>query len=493
MTGSFGTPSVAVSATAVCVPSGSHTLYVRGQDALGNWGAFAARVVNGADISGPTNSALALTPNPSNGTAAVVLSATASDVASGGSNIASAQYTIDGGASVAMTVATAAPVSGVTATIPAATVNALSEGTHVVSVTSTDAAANPGAAATINLIVDKTGPATSGVNATPNPNNGTLAVNQGTPAVRVTAAVADTASNVAAAEGFIDTIGANGSGFPMLPTDGQFNALTENAFADIPLPTIAGLANGNHTIYVHGRDAAGNWGVPSTVVLVIDKAAPTISAATLTPSTIAFGTASAALNVTADGTGTAIAGGQYWIDGSATPPASPSSFSGTSATINTSALTGGTHTVYFRVQDAATNWSAVQSVTVTVVQAVADAKLFAATGVNGIQTQSYNTNGSSLRVNDFPTTGTTALVSAPIRTGGGGTVLPFLTCTSGTGGIVVGGSTICTNGRFTVNLPDPGGNNAAQIAGRRGTYTFTYTITSGAVTSPPVTVTITVN
>ena len=77
-----------------------------------------------------------------------------------------------------------APVASLTATIDATT---LSAGTHTVSVQSTDALGNVGAPATISLIVDKTGPATSGVAAAPNPNNGTLGVNSSTPAVRVTA------------------------------------------------------------------------------------------------------------------------------------------------------------------------------------------------------------------------------------------------------------------------------------------------------------------
>jgi hypothetical protein len=71
-----------------------------------------------------------------------------------------------------------------------------------------------------------------------------------------------------------------------------------------------------------------------------------------------------------------------------------------------------------------------------------------------------------------------------------------LSCPAGGGNVAapaVGGSAICTNGRFNVNLSDPGGNNAAQIAGRRGTFTFTYTITSGGATSAPATVTVTVN
>lgn len=501
MTGTFGGVTANVTAT-VTIPAGAHTLYVRGQDSAGNWGAFATLAVNGGDNAGPSNSALTLTPSQTNGSVSVALSATASDVASGGSTIASAQYSIDGTTAVAMNVATPASVSSVTATIPAAAVLALSEGSHSVAVTSTDSAGNTGPAATISLVVDKTGPATSAVSATPNPNNGTLAVNQSTPAVRVTASAVDTASNVAAAEGFFCiaadpcAAGAPGTGFPLLPSDGVFNSFSENLYADIPLTTIAGLANGNHTIHVRGKDAAGNWGPTSSTILVIDKAAPTISSGTLSPNTIAFGTASVALNIVgSDGTGTGITGGQYWIDGSATPPASTSTFNGTSATINTSALPGGAHTVYFRLRDALPNWSAVQSVSLSVVQAVADAKAFNANGTDGTQVQSYNSNATSLRANDFPTSGTTALATAPVRIGGSGTVVPTLSCPAGGGNVAaapVGGSTICTNGRFNVNLPDPGGNNAAQSAGRRGTYTFSYTITSGTVTSTAL-VTITVN
>ncbi|HMN60857.1 MAG TPA: hypothetical protein PJ988_10860, partial [Anaerolinea sp.] len=79
---------------AVAVPAGAHTLYVRGQDAAGNWGAFGAVLVNGGDASGPTTSGLSLSPTPTNGSANAALHATANDSASGGSNIAAAEYSI---------------------------------------------------------------------------------------------------------------------------------------------------------------------------------------------------------------------------------------------------------------------------------------------------------------------------------------------------------------------------------------------------------------
>ncbi|MGC9061032.1 MAG: hypothetical protein ACP5JR_07385, partial [Thermoplasmata archaeon] len=64
-------------------------------------------------------------------------------------------------------------------------------------------------------------------------------------------------SNIAGAEYFIDSIGADGSGTSMNANDGLFASPIEGVFA-----TINGnlLTAGLHRIYVHGRDAAGNWG-----------------------------------------------------------------------------------------------------------------------------------------------------------------------------------------------------------------------------------------
>ena len=83
-----------------------------------------------------------------------------------------------------MTVNLAAPIASLDATIPAATVDALAEGGHVVSIRSQDAAGNWGDPVTVNLVVDKTGPGTSGVSAAPTPSNGTVPFNASTPAVR---------------------------------------------------------------------------------------------------------------------------------------------------------------------------------------------------------------------------------------------------------------------------------------------------------------------
>ncbi len=62
-------------------------------------GQVSSAVVNGSvtDKTGPTTSTLALTPNPSNGTVSVALTATGNDTSSGNGNVVSAEYTIDGG------------------------------------------------------------------------------------------------------------------------------------------------------------------------------------------------------------------------------------------------------------------------------------------------------------------------------------------------------------------------------------------------------------
>jgi hypothetical protein len=63
-------------------------------------------------------------------------------------------------------------------------------------------------------------------------------------------------SNVNAAEYFVDTTGANGAGTAMTATDGTYNSPTEA----VRWSGIETWTAGTHTLYVHGRDAASNWG-----------------------------------------------------------------------------------------------------------------------------------------------------------------------------------------------------------------------------------------
>jgi len=343
--------------------------------------------------------------------------------------VTAAEYTIDGTGTTAMTLNKVVPTVSLTATIPASAVNALTEGAHTVAVRSQDAAGNWGAAVSISLTVDKTGPATSSVAANPPSSNGTTGQSSSNPTIRVTASVSDAASGnlkVAGAEGFIDTIGANGSGFAFVAVDGVFSSATEAVYVDIPLSTINLLSPGNHTIHVHGKDAVGNWGSTSSGTLVIDKAAPTVSGVTLAPPAANAQAVTVTASATDVATGNSnIAGGELFIDtagaaGTGTAmtagAASPSTtISGSITAARVAALTAGPHTVYVRARDAAGNWGATASAVLLIDRTaptisnvtVSPSPTVGAASVTAVVTAADNAGGSGLNGGDYWIDGTT--------------------------------------------------------------------------------------
>lgn len=112
---------------------------------------------------------------------------------------------------------------------------------------------------------DDLGPLTSDVVADPNPTNGAAFVT-------LTADVSDATtcnSNIAAAEYFVGTVGTNGNGITMSALDGAFNFPTEEVTATMD---VSGWAVGQYTLlYVHGQDAASNWGATESVVLNVTE------------------------------------------------------------------------------------------------------------------------------------------------------------------------------------------------------------------------------
>lgn len=369
--GAFDGVSENVTAT-VAVAPGTHTLYLRGRDAAGNWGAVTAKVVNGGDTLGPITSALVLSPSTTDGTVDVSLTGTANDTNTGGSNIAAAEYFIgtvgSAGTGTPMSFAPAnAKIASLTGAIPMATVNALAAGNHVVSVRSKDSEGNWGTAVATTLVVNKNAATTGNVVVTFTPNNGARPLNASQPVVRVTASV--TGAGVNAAEGFFClnadpcTAGADGTGFPFLPADGAWGGAIEPVTADIPLSTVGAMADGSHTIYVHGKAASGGWGTTSSAVLVVDRTAPTVSGLLLAPA--ASHNSAVVISATA-ADASAIVAAEYFIDtvgavGTGTPMTPGSSLSATIPGATIAGLSDGNHTLYVRAMDAATNWSAAVS------------------------------------------------------------------------------------------------------------------------------------
>jgi hypothetical protein len=54
----------------------------------------------------------------------------------------------------------------------------------------------------------------------------------------------------------------------MTASDGRFSSTTESVRASLSL---RGLTSGSHTIYIRGKDAAGNWGALSSITIRISR------------------------------------------------------------------------------------------------------------------------------------------------------------------------------------------------------------------------------
>lgn len=382
----LGTPGTAGTGTALTVAAGTgsatfadlgtgtFTVFVHASDGT-SWGPWSSQTASfgtpAGDTAGPAVSGVAFTPAYSNGSTAIGISATASDVATGGSNVTAVTYQVDSAPAVPMTLNLASPTVDATGTIAAG----LAPGTHTVTLVATDAAGNPGTATTATLVIDATSPVTSTVTVSPNPSNGAVGVNSSTAAIRVTAKVDDTAaiqSPVVAAEAFVTTVGTSGAGIVMNPADGQFGGITENVTLDIPLST-ASTWTANTTIWVHGKDAAGNWGTAVPVTLVIDKTGPAVSGVAVNPTQ----TGSDAVTVTASATDAIgpIVAAEFFVDGVGTNgtgtamnvgAGSPAALTGNLSNTMVAVLANGTHTVYVHARDKAGNWGATGTTTVKV-------------------------------------------------------------------------------------------------------------------------------
>jgi len=106
-------------------------------------------------------------------------------------------------------------------------------------------------------VSDTLGPLVASLAGTPNPVNRSAVF-------RLSANVNDITtgnSTVVAGEFFIDALGAEGTGTAMVATDASFDSPTESVHSDVDAGALGWVDNECHTVYVRGRDAAGNWGL----------------------------------------------------------------------------------------------------------------------------------------------------------------------------------------------------------------------------------------
>ena len=141
----------------------------------------------------------------------------------------------------------------------------------------------------VDVVHDTTGPTVDGIVASPNPVGagnypGNLNFLEST---RITAELHDTLSPLADAELFIGkpsdpapTSAEYGTGSELRPRDGQWlddlSVRDREAYLEVPVSELQSYDEGTVNVYIHAKDAAGNWGALTTFPLTIDKTNPTI-------------------------------------------------------------------------------------------------------------------------------------------------------------------------------------------------------------------------
>jgi hypothetical protein len=348
-------------------PGGTHPFVVTA--GLGTGCDGAARTANGTlvvqpagsvDGTAPVVTSVMASPTPTNGTAAVVLTATATDAES---NIQSAEYNIDGAGFIAMTATDGAfdeLAEDLTATIAAAVIAALTDGTHTLCVRATDVAGNTSmdAVACTTILVDKTSPVVSGVSASPNPTNGSAAV-------VLTATATDALTDVTSAEYNID----GGAFMAMSASDGAFDELSEGVTVTIAAAAVAALTDGNHTLCVRATDAVSNTSgdADACTTLVVDQTPPAVSGVSATPNPVANGT-STVLSATITDALTNVVSAQYSTDGGGSWNDFPAFTAGLVVDVSkTLSLPTGVYNLCVRGTDAAGNTSVVEACTLLAV------------------------------------------------------------------------------------------------------------------------------
>jgi hypothetical protein len=363
-----------------CLSPGKHRIFVRAQDAAGNWGVVGVTVLR-LPKTGPTTRDGSLDPAPANGTEAVRISATGDDSEADG-QINDAEYFIDTagdpGTGSWLQVNRTATIVSEDGTIPAQTVAALPEGVHHVLVRSHDSLNLWGPLLDIPLVVDKTGPTVTASAVAPNPSNGKVDAPGNPGNLMVSAQISDVdaggaeQSTMVDAEGFLDPADADpapDTGFQLYADDGAFDSSTEAVYGLVPLSALHGLPDGVHQVYVRGKDAAGNWGPMFAAPLTIDTTAPVLGSATASPDPVNVG---GLLTITAPVDEASFGGAEFWTgandpgEGNASAVAPSYANGQVSVTVPVTGLPNRNVTFNMRVQDLAGNWSNAVPVTVRV-------------------------------------------------------------------------------------------------------------------------------
>ncbi|QGY30450.1 Ig-like domain-containing protein [Pantoea cypripedii] len=427
---------------APALADGGHALYITTVDGLGNPGVTSDTINITVDTAVPATVADLVVSNDSSGTPVVIADGSSTNDSTPlltGTAEANAVITIYDGTSVVGS--TSANASG----IWSYNTPTLSNGSHTLSVTATDAAGNASPnSASVTFTVDTHAPAaatlvvTNDVTSTVVPNGGST--NDSTP----------TLSGTAEANSVVTIY----DGTTVL---GSATASAGGIWSF----TTAALAEGSHALSVRATDAAGNVSVASsTATVVIDTVAP--AAVTLAASNNNGTTAIPIANngTTNDNTpalsGTAEAGSKITISDGTTVLGTVTAGSNGAWSFTTSTLADGTHTLNVTATDAAGNVSPNAAVTLTVDTGVPTASTLTVTADNVTPNVTIPSGGST---NDnTPTLSGTAEAGAVVTISDGSTVLGSVT--AGAGGAWSFTTAALANGShpLSVTVKDAAGN-----------------------------------
>ncbi len=153
--------------------------------------------------------------------------------------------------------------------------NCLSAGKHTVYVRAQDEHGQWGVVGSAILNLPKTGPQTTNGTVTSTPANGATDIS-----ISTTGDDSAAGGTITAAEYFLDTAGANGTGTTMV-RNRTATVVSEDAV--VPAATVKALGEGEHHILVHSKDSLGLWGPPLDIPLTVDLTGPAVDAAAVGP------------------------------------------------------------------------------------------------------------------------------------------------------------------------------------------------------------------
>ncbi len=314
--GSYGdvTQDVIASSTSPDTP-GNYQLCVRGTDMSGNTGEMECVtlfVTPAGDVTGPLSDQVIASPNPVAVDTSMNVTAAVDDTTTGGSQIAFAEFSLDGGSTWIDMQAVDGAFDEVAEDVTVSSTSPDTPGNYQLCVRGTDMSGNTGGMACVTLFVtpagDVTGPLSDQVSASPNP-----VLESG--ALTVSASVDDMTtggSQIASAEVSLD----GGSTWAdMQAVDGAFDEVTE----DVTVSTTAPDMNGNYLLCIRGTDMSGNTGEMKCVTLAVhaeDNEGPLVSDLAALPNPVIIDhvfEVSALIDESTTG-GADIAGAEYKFD-----------------------------------------------------------------------------------------------------------------------------------------------------------------------------------